>query len=120
MKTSQKIFVVAIAIGLLIFTLANFNNNNNNAYAQQDDFTKELKMLNQSVIALDNQDKNAKQTLFDAEEISEEKMKNNPDIVNAEKRIEAAIKMVSEDNFQAAIEHTKEAIKTLSVLNNKQ
>lgn len=119
MKTSQKIFVVAIAIGLLIFTLANFNNNNNNAYAQQDDFTKELKMLNQSVIALDNQDKNAKQTLFDAEEISEEKMKNNPDIVNAEKRVESAIKMVNEDNFQSAIEHTNEAIKTLNKLNNK-
>jgi hypothetical protein len=47
-------------------------------------------------------------------------MKENPEIGNAEKRVEAAIKMVNEGNFQAAIEHTKESIKTLSDLNNKQ
>ncbi|HJU60314.1 MAG TPA: hypothetical protein VJ583_11225 [Nitrososphaeraceae archaeon] len=123
MKTSPKIFVVAvvsIVISLSIFTMTNSNNsNNNNAYAQQDGFTQELNLLNQSITTLENQDKNAKKTLFDAEEIIEEKMKDNPDIVNAEKRVEAAIKMVSEDNFQSAIEHTNEAIKTLSELNNK-
>jgi len=37
-------------------------------------------------------------------------------ITNAEKRVEAAIKMVGEGNFQAAIDHTNEAIKTLSGL----
>ena len=46
-------------------------------------------------------------------------MKDNLEIVNAEKRVEAAIKMVSEDNFPAASDHTKEAIKTLNDLNNK-
>ena len=121
MKTIPKIFVVAsIVIGLSIFAMTNFNNsNNNNAYAQQNDFTKELNLLKQSVTTLENQDKNVKKTLFDAEEIIEEKMKDNPDIVNAEKRVEAAIKMVSEDNFKSAIEHTNEAIKTLNELNNK-
>ena len=123
MKTIPKIFVVSvvsIVIGLSVFTLTNSNNsNNNNAYAQQDGFTKELNLLNQSVTTLEKQDKNAKKTLFDAEEIIEEKMKDNPDIVNAEKRVEAAIKMVSEDNFQSAIEHTNEAIKTLNELSNK-
>jgi hypothetical protein len=121
MKTFPKIFVVSVVsvviLGLSIFAMT--NSNNNNAYAQQDGFTKELNLLNQSIITLENQDKNAKKTLFDAEEIIEEKMKDNPDIVNAEKRVEAAIKMVSEDNFQSAIEHTNEAIKTLSELNNK-
>ena len=73
-------------------------------------------MLNQSITALENHDKNAKKTLFNAEGIIEEKMKDNLEIVNAEKRVEAAIKMVNEDNFQAVIEHTKEAIKTLSDL----
>ena len=43
-------------------------------------------------------------------------MKDNPGIANAEKRVEAAIKMVGEGNFQAAIDHTKEAIKTLNDL----
>ena len=46
-------------------------------------------------------------------------MKDNPEIVNAEKRVEAAIKMVSEGNFPAAIDHAKEAIKTLNDLINK-
>jgi hypothetical protein len=60
----------------------------------------------------------AKKTLFDAEGIVEEKMINNSEIVNAEKRSRSrAIKMVNEDNFQAAIEYTKEAIKTLNDLN---
>ena len=122
MKTFTNIFLVAVAstiIGLSLFAIT--NSNNNNAFAQQNGgFDKELNLLNQAVTALESQDKNAKKTLFDAEEIIEEKMKDNPEIVNAEKRIEAAIKMVSEDNFQAAIEHTKEAIKTLSALNNKQ
>ena len=122
MKTFTNIFLVAVAstiIGLSLFVIT--NSNNNNAFAQQNGgFDKELNLLNQAVTALESQDKNAKKTLFDAEEIIEEKMKDNPEIVNAEKRVEAAIKMVSEDNFQAAIEHTKEAIKTLSDLNNKQ
>jgi hypothetical protein len=75
-------------------------------------------MLNQSLTTLENHDKNAKKALFDAEGIVEEKMKNNSEIVNAEKRSRSrAIKMVNEDNFQAAIEHTKEAIKTLNDLN---
>jgi hypothetical protein len=49
----------------------------------------------------------------------EDKLKDNPGAVTAEKRIEAAIKMVGEDNFQAALDHTKEAIKSLNELNNK-
>ena len=76
-----------------------------------------MNLLNQTLTALENQDKNAKKTLFDAEGIIEDKMKDNPEIGNAEKRVEAAIKMVSEGNFQAAIDHTNEAIKTLSGLN---
>ena len=119
MKTFPKIFVVSVVSAILGLSIFAMTNSNNNAYAQQDGFTKELNLLNQSVTTLENQDKNAKKTLFDAEEIIEEKMKNNPDIVNAEKRVEAAIKMISEDNFQSAIEHTNEAIKTLSELNNK-
>lgn len=42
----------------------------------------------------------------------EDKIKDNPEAQNAEKRIEAAIKMVDEGNFQAALEHTKGDIKT--------
>jgi predicted neutral ceramidase superfamily lipid hydrolase len=72
--------------------------------------------LNQALTALEKQDKSAKKSLFDVEGIIEEKMKDNPGVANAEKRIEAAIKMIGEDNFQAAIDHTNEAIKTLSGL----
>ncbi|HET9807175.1 MAG TPA: hypothetical protein VFP49_09725 [Nitrososphaeraceae archaeon] len=119
MKTKfTKIFVVVVAstvIGLSIFAMT--NSNNNNAFAQKAGFDKELNLLNQAVTALENQDKSAKKSLFDAEGIIEDKMKNNPGIANAEKRVEAAIKMVGEGNFQAAIDHTKEAIKTLSDLN---
>jgi len=75
-------------------------------------------MLNQSITILENYDKNAKRTLFDGKGIVEEKMKNNSEIANAEKRSRSrAIKMVNEDNFPAAIEHTKEAIKTFNELN---
>jgi hypothetical protein len=72
--------------------------------------------LKQALTALNNQDKSAKKSLFDAEGMMEDKLKDNPGAVNAEKRIEAAIKMVGEGNFQAAIDHTNEAIKTLSDL----
>jgi len=125
MKLFQKISVVAvvsIVIGLSVFTLTNSNYNNVFAQQQQQQnggFDKELKLLNQSLTALENQDKNAKKSLFDAEGMVEDKIKDNPDIGNAEKRIEAAIKMVGEGNFQAAIDHTNEAIKTFNDLNNK-
>ena len=118
MKTIINISLVAVAsivIGLSLFAIT--NSNNNNAFAQQNGgFDKELNLLNQAVTALESQDKNAKKTLFDAEEIIEEKMKDNPGVANAEKRVEAAIKMVGEGNFQAATDHTNEAIKTLSGL----
>jgi hypothetical protein len=91
---------------------------NSNVFAQQNKFTEELTLLNQTITALENQDKNAKKTLFDVEGIMEEKLKDNPEAVNAEKRVEAAIKMISEDNFQAALDHTTEAIKSLKSLNN--
>jgi hypothetical protein len=92
-------------------------NSNNHVFAQQQNgFDKELNLLNQAITALENQDKSAKKSLFDSEGIIEDKMKINPGIVNAEKRVEAAIKMVGEDNFQAAIDHAKEAIKTLNDL----
>jgi hypothetical protein len=114
--STTKVFVLVMStlIGLSIFTMTN-----SNVFAQQNGFTEELNLLNQTIPALENQDKNAKKTLFDAEEIMEEKLKDNPDAVTAEKRIEAAIKMVGEDNFQAALDHTKEAIKSLNELNNK-
>ena len=110
--TQHFVFVILTVIGLSIFTMANTN-----VFAQQNGFTEELKLLNQTIPTLENQDKNAKKTLFDAEEIMEDKLKDNPGAVTAEKRIEAAIKMVNEDNFPAAIEHTKETIKTLNDLN---
>ena len=115
-SSTTKVFVFAIStlIGLSIFTMTN-----SNVFAQQNGFTEELNLLNQTIPALENQDKNAKKTLFDAEEIMEDKLKDNPGAVTAEKRIEAAIKMVGEDNFQAALDHTKEAIKSLNELNNK-
>ena len=115
MKSSTtKVFVLVIStiIGLSIFTMTN-----SNVFAQQKGFTEEVKLLNQAIPSLENQDKNAKKTLFDAEEIMEDKLKDNPDAVTAEKRIEAAIKMVGEDNFQAALDHTNEAIKSLNELN---
>ena len=116
MKDFTKIFVVALStiIGLSIFVMTN---SNNHVFAQQQNgFDKELDFLNQAITALENQDKSAKKSLFDSEGIIEDKMKDNPGIVNAEKRVEAAIKMVGEGNFQAAIDHTKEAIKTLNDL----
>ena len=114
--STTKVFVVVMStlIGLSIFTMTN-----SNVFAQQNGFTEELNLLNQTIPALENQDKNAKKLLFDAEEIMEDKLKDNPDAVTAEKRIEAAIKMVGEDNFQAALDHTNEAIKSLNELNNK-
>ena len=126
MKTITNISLVAvasIAIGLSLFAITNANNNNSNAFAQPQQqqqngggFDKELNLLKQALTALNNQDKSAKKSLFDAEGIMEDKLKDNPGAVNAEKRIEAAIKMVGEGNFQAAIDHTNEAIKTLSEL----
>ena len=114
MKTFTNISLVAvtsIVIGLSIFAIINPNNN---VFAQQQNakFDKELNLLNQSLTALENQDKIAKKTLFEAEGMIEDKIKDNP-----EKRIEAAIKMVGEGNFQAAIDHTNEAIKTFNDLN---
>ena len=117
MKSSTtKVFVLVIStvISLSIFTMTN-----SNVFAQKNGFTEEVTLLNQAIPALENQDKNAKKALFDAEEIMEGKLKDNPGAVTAEKRIEAAIKMVGEDNFQAALDHTKEAIKSLNELNNK-
>ena len=70
----------------------------------------------ESILALAGKD--AKKILFQIVSIMEDKMKDNPDATDAEKRIEAAIKMVSEENFQAALDHAQEAIKTLSALNN--
>ena len=126
MKTITNISLVAvasIAIGLSLFAITNANNNNNNAFAQPQQqkqngggFDKELNLLKQALTALNNQDKSAKKSLFDVEGIIEDKMKDNPGITNAEKRVEAAIKMVGEGNFQAAIDHTNEAIKSLSEL----
>ena len=117
MKSSTtRVFVLVIStiLGLSIFTMTN-----SNVFAQQKGFTEEVNLLNQAIPALENHDKNSKKILFDAEEIMEDKLKDNPDAVTAEKRIEAAIKMVGEDNFQAALDHTKEAIKSLNELNNK-
>ena len=126
MKNYTNTFLVAVAsivIVLSIFAITNANNNNNNAFAQPQQqkqngggFDKELNLLKQALTALNNQDKSAKKSLFDAEGMMEDKLKDNPGAVNAEKRIEAAIKMVGEGNFQAAIDHTNEAIKTLSEL----
>lgn len=126
MKTITNISLVAVAsivIVLSISAITNANNNNSNAFAQPQQqqqngggFDKELNLLKQALTALNNQDKSAKKSLFDAEGIMEDKLKDNPGAVNAEKRIEAAIKMVGEGNFQAAIDHTNEAIKTLSEL----
>ena len=59
---------------------------------------KELKFLNQLYL-LRESDKNAKKTLFDAEEIMEDKLKDNPGAVNEEKRMKLAIKMVNEKTF---------------------
>jgi hypothetical protein len=116
MKSSTtKVFVLVMSvIGLSIFTMTN-----SIVFAQKNGFTEEVNLLNQAIPALENQDKNAKKLLFDAEEIMEDKLKDNPDAVTPEKRIEAAIKMVGEDNFQAALDHTKEAVKSLTELNNK-
>ena len=124
MKNYTNTFLVAVAsivIVLSIFAITNANNNNAFAQPQQQKqngggFDKELNLLKQALTALNNQDKSAKKSLFDAEGIMEDKLKDNPGAVNAEKRIEAAIKMVGEGNFQAAIDHTNEAIKTLSGL----
>src|SRR5215212_113304 len=116
MKSSTSkvfVFVMSTVIGMSIFTMTN-----SNVFAQQKGFTEELNLLNQTVTALENQDKDAKKTLFDVEGMMEDKLKDNPEAVNAEKRVEAAIKMISEDNFQAALDHTKEAKKSLSALNN--
>jgi hypothetical protein len=114
--STTKVFVLVMStvISLSIFTMTN-----SNIFAQKNGFTEEVNLLNQAIPALENQDKNAKKTLFDAEEIMEDKLKDNPGAVTAEKRIEAAIKMVGEDNFQAALDHTKEAIKSLNELDNK-
>jgi len=112
----NQIFVVAIStlvMGLSILTVTNFH-----IYAQENNFTEELTLLNQTVTQLENEDKDAKKILFQIESTMEDKIKDNPDATDAEKRIEAAIKMISEENFQAALEHAKEAIKTLSTLNN--
>jgi hypothetical protein len=124
MKNYTNTFLVAVAsivIVLSIFAITNANNNNAFAQPQQQKqngggFDKELNLLKQALTALNNQDKSAKKSLFDAEGMMEDKLKDNPGAVNAEKRIEAAIKMVGEGNFQAAIDHTNEAIKTLSGL----
>ena len=52
--TQQFVFVILTIIGLSIFTMANTN-----VFAQQNGFTEELKLLNQTIPTLENQDKNA-------------------------------------------------------------
>jgi hypothetical protein len=54
---TTKVFVLVISalIGLSIFTMSN-----SNVFAQQNRFAEELNPLNQTITALENQDKNAK------------------------------------------------------------
>jgi TolA-binding protein len=115
---TPKVFVVPVMTAVVIMSLSIFTVTNSNVFAQQNNFIEELNLLNQTITTLENQDKKAKNTLFDVESLMEDKIKNNPEATNAEKRVEAALKMVSEENYQAALDHTKEAIKTLSTLNN--
>ena len=49
-----------------VIVLSIFTMTNSNVFAQQNGFTEELNLLNQTIPALENQDKNAKKTLFDA------------------------------------------------------
>ena len=89
MKNYTNTFLVAVAsivIVLSIFAMTNANNNNN-AFAQPQQqqqngggFDKELNLLKQALTALNNQDKSAKKSLFDAEGIMEDKLKDNPGI----------------------------------------
>ena len=61
-RTKVFVLVMSTVIGLSIFTMTN-----SNVFAQQNSFAEELNLLDQTITALENQDKNAKKTLFDVE-----------------------------------------------------
>ena len=115
MRNNSKIFVFVV-LSTMILSIIGITTTIESSYADHEDgFSEELELLNQSLTALQNQDKKAaKTTLFDAEELMEDLP--NKDVETAEKRVEAGIKMVNEDDFNSAISHTEEAIKTLSKL----
>lgn len=108
--------LVSVVLSTMILSIIGITTTIESIYADHEDgFSEELELLNQSLTALQNQEKKtAKTILFDAEELMEDLP--NKDVETAEKRVEAGIKMVNEDNFNSAISHTQEAIKTLSNL----
>ena len=115
MRNISKVFV-SVVLSTIFLSIIGITTTIESIYADHEDgFSEELELLNQSLAALQDQDKKgAKTTLFDAEELMEDLP--NKDVETAEKRVEAGIKMVNEDDFNSAISHTQEAIKTLSKL----
>jgi hypothetical protein len=115
MRNISKVFV-SVVLSTTVLSIIGITTTIESIYGDHEDgFSEELGLLNQSLTALQNQDKKAaKTTLFDAEELMEDLP--NKEVETAEKRVEAGIKMVNEDDFNSAISHTQEAIKTLSNL----
>ena len=77
--------------------------------SQTGPFSEEIKLLQDAIGAINNGDTNqAKKILIQVEGL----MEDMPD-KTAEKRVEAAIKMVKEGNKDSALMHANEAIKLL-------
>ena len=77
--------------------------------SQTGPFSEEIKLLQDAIGAINNGDTNqAKKLLIQVEGL----MEDMPD-KTAEKRVEAAIKMVKEGNKDSALMHANEAIKLL-------
>lgn len=87
----------------------NENTTNSVDVSQTGTFSEEINLIQDAIAAINNDDTNqAKKLLIQVEGL----MEDMPD-KTAEKRVEAAIKMVKEGNKDSALMHANEAIKLL-------
>lgn len=94
-------------------TVPSFSQNENTTssadVSQTGQFSEEINLVQDAIAAINNDDTNqAKKLLIQVEGL----MEDMPD-KTAEKRVEAAIKMVKEGNKDSALMHANEAIKLL-------
>jgi hypothetical protein len=116
-----KTFLSGISAAVLTFafllsastTLPSLSQNENTTNSvdvpQTTSFSEEIKLIQDAIGSINNDDTNqAKKLLIQAEGLMEDMQDKT-----AEKRVEAAIKMVKEGNKDSAIMHANEAIKLL-------
>ena len=115
-KILSAISATVLAFAFLLSansTVPSFSQNENTTNSvdasQTGSFSEEIKIIQDAIAAINNDDTNqAKKLLIQVEGM----MEDMPD-KTAEKRVEAAIKMVKDGNKDSALNHANEAIKLL-------